>query len=256
MPTLLRIKTYLPFATMFAVILPARVNSQSPESTSEAQAPLPTAKEIVDRYQAAIGGVSAWMALATTTATYERQVDNDPTISTIKLYAKAPDKRLDVLTLPDGSERRYGCDGKSIWTVDARGFREHTGGELIVSLRHCDFYARLHLIKSPDKAKVSGIEAVAGRNAYVVEYSPDEYSKGRYYFDCENGLLVRQDETESLPEGQLVQQDFPEDYRTVDGVKIQFRNRDILNGHTLLLRLTQINHNVPVDDALFVKPAK
>jgi len=123
-----------------------------------------------------------------------------------------------------------------------------------VGLRHCDFYARVHLIKSPDKAKVSGIEAVAGRNAYVVEYSPDEYSKGRYYFDCENGLLVRQDEIESMPEGQLVQQDFPEDYRTVDGVKIQFRNRDILNGHTILLRLTQINHNVPVDDALFVKP--
>jgi hypothetical protein len=123
-PTLLRIKTYLLIATLFAVVLPARVDSQSPESTSAAQPPLPTAKQIVDRYQAAIGGVPAWMALTTTTATYQRQGDNDPAISIMKLYAKAPDKRLDVRTLPDGSERRDGCDGKSIWTVDARGFRE------------------------------------------------------------------------------------------------------------------------------------
>jgi len=256
----LRIKTYLLAATLFAIVLPARVNSQSPGSAPAAQAPLPTVKGILDRYQAAIGGNAAWMVITTRTLTYFRQVDDGPAVTTLKSYAKAPDKRLFVLTLPDGSVRRDGCDGKSVWTEDAHGLREQTGVGLAMRLRHCNFYSRLQPVEFPDKARVSGIEQVEGRNAYVVEYSivysPDAYSKCLLYFDSDTGLLVRQDEMDSLPEGQLVQQDFYDDYRLVDGIRVPFRSRDVINGHTILLRLGEVKHNVPVDDALFIKPAK
>lgn len=140
--------------------------------------------------------------------------------------------------------------------MDARGFREYTGAKLTARLRRCEFYARLHLIQFPDRARVSGIEVMSGRNAYVVEYAPDEYSKARFYFECENGLLVRHDETDSLPEGQMVLQTFPEDYRSVGGVKIPFRNLEIFDGQTALVQITEVHYNVPMDDALFVKPAK
>ena len=58
-----------------------------------------------------------------------------------------------------------------------------------------------------------------------------------FYFDVKTGLLLRQDD------------DFYEDYREVDGVLCPFTIR---NANTLI-KLTEVKHNVAVDDARFIE---
>ena len=46
-----------------------------------------------------------------------------------------------------------------------------------------------------------------------------------------------------------------QDYRTVDGVKVPFIINQ-LEGTVFTIRLTEVKHNVAIDDAVFVKPKK
>ena len=44
------------------------------------------------------------------------------------------------------------------------------------------------------------------------------------------------------------------DYRVVDNVKVPFSVRQVSSMATVVIRLTSVKHNVPVDDAIFKKP--
>jgi hypothetical protein len=41
----------------------------------------------------------------------------------------------------------------------------------------------------------------------------------------------------------------------VDGVKLPFTIRQTSDMGTFIIQITEIHHNVPVDDAMFAKPA-
>jgi hypothetical protein len=56
----------------------------------------------------------------------------------------------------------------------------------------------------------------------------------------ESGLLLRRGDT------------YYEDYREVDGIKLPFKMRqDAFSGAGLVYRITQIRHNVKIDEAKF-----
>ena len=84
---------------------------------------------------------------------------------------------------------------------------------------------------------LKGREKVGGSDAFVVEATPAEGHATRLYFDTQTGLLLRKDKT------------YFEDYREVDGVKLPFRERDDFS----VIRLTEVKHNLPVDDARFAE---
>jgi hypothetical protein len=84
---------------------------------------------------------------------------------------------------------------------------------------------------------LKGKEDVGGAEAYAVTATPADGHAVTLYFDARTGLLLRRDRT------------YFEDYREVDGVKLPFRIRDDFSTITL----TEVKHNVPLDDARFVE---
>jgi hypothetical protein len=75
----------------------------------------------------------------------------------------------------------------------------------------------------------------------------------KLYFDPETGLLVRSIVKLSSPEaGEIEQISEPSDYRTVDGVKVPFKLVNTSPDQVVRITITKIEHNVAIDDALFV----
>jgi hypothetical protein len=75
------------------------------------------------------------------------------------------------------------------------------------------------------------------------------------YFDPETYLALRTVTTINSPQlgGDVEQSTELSDYRTVDAVKLPFRVVTTNPAQTVAITLTKIEHNVPLDDALFVK---
>jgi hypothetical protein len=50
-------------------------------------------------------------------------------------------------------------------------------------------------------------------------------------------------------------QTYLDDYRPVDGAYFPFRVKHVEKGNVFTVKVTQIKHNVPVEDTVFLKPA-
>ncbi|HVC21009.1 MAG TPA: insulinase family protein [Vicinamibacterales bacterium] len=95
-----------------------------------------------------------------------------------------------------------------------------------------------------------------GRRQHVVELSSPTLGPVTLYVDARTGLVTQQRYVgDGLPGGALTIESFS-DYRTVDGVKVAFKASVRRGSITVVERtVTRIQYNVPVDDALFRKPA-
>ena len=76
----------------------------------------------------------------------------------------------------------------------------------------------------------------------------------KLYFDEQSGLLVRLVRYAESPLGLIPTQIDYGDYRDVDGVKIPFRWTVAQPGASSTIQLEQIQQNVRIDEATFIKP--
>jgi hypothetical protein len=73
------------------------------------------------------------------------------------------------------------------------------------------------------------------------------------YFDRETALLLRQLRFGASPVGLNPTQIDYDDYKTFDGVQVPLHLVITRPNRTLNIRLFQVKHNVPVDDAKFAR---
>lgn len=241
-------------------VLPITITqAQLDEGTAKKPAPaetLPTVEQILDKYVAAIGGRAAFEKLGTR-VTRGKQVIWNGTEFPFETYQKAPNKSLDVTTRPNNVVVNVGFDGTTGWLQGPRGVRDLGGAQLAQAARNADFYGELHLREQYPEMAVAGREKVGERDAYVIVSRVSEKKIERLYFDAQTGLLLRVAATTETPLARLPEETVFEDYREVDGVKIPFTVRasyvDPFIGWTR--KLTEVKHNVTVDDSKFAKPA-
>jgi hypothetical protein len=239
--------------------LPIAITQADPDAGPKKPAPaeaLPSVEQILDKYVAALGGRANIEKLKTRVST-GKEVIWDGTEIPFETYQKAPDKSLDVLTRPGNVVVNVGFDGAAGWLQGPRGLRDITGAQLAQMKRDADFYADLHLRELYPEMAVAGKERVGGRDAYVIVSRVSDRRIERLYFDAQTGLLLRVAATTETPLARLPEETVYEDYREVDGVKLPFTIRvsyvDPFVGWTR--KITEIKHNVPVEDSKFAKPA-
>jgi hypothetical protein len=174
---------------------------------------------------------------------------------TIEVSQK-PNKSLQVTNLDPVGMQREGFDGTIGWAQDAQNsVREKTGLELAEARRGAMFPRELNIRKQYPKMTVAGREKVGAREAFVVSATPAEGEPARLFFDVESGLLIRQVITRHGPTGPAQVDMFFEDYRPVDGVKRAHMIRQTNPQFTAVMKVTEIKHNVAIDDAVFKKPS-
>jgi zinc protease len=235
-----------------ALAVPAR--GQAPPQSPSA-APLPSVDRILDHYLDAVGGRGAWLKLTSRVTMGTIDVPAQNLSGTIELREKAPDRILSEIRI-SGILFRQGFDGTVGWTDDPQnGLREQNGAELSEARRDADFYHPLDMKKLYTRLAVVGPDKVDDQDTYEVEADVPEGAPDEIYFSVATGLPVRVVSHRHGPQGIVdFREDF-DDYREVDGIKRPFRIQESTGDQVVTITVTEVRHNVLLDDSVFTKPA-
>lgn len=226
-------------------------------SVAARQTTNPSVDDILARYVTTLGGRAAISKHTSRTSKGTLEVVGVTTDGTVESYAKAPNKYLSIINIPDYGQIRRCYDGTTGWLSgpDPSNIQPLTGVDLASTRRDANFYQSLDLKKLYPQLALKEKEDVGGFPAYVVEANSGEGTVRRLYFDVSSGLLVRNDEITTTPQGQDLVQSFLEDYREVDGVKQPHTVRQVHGKIVFVIRLTEVKMDVPIEDSIFAKPA-
>lgn len=238
----------------------ASLSDSSLTVAAQTSASTPSVDEILDKYVQAIGGRAALEKV--TTRMLKGTIDLPATgdagsivPGTIEVYAKAPNRREVTTVIPGNGTDQRGYNGSAGWFVDPdEGPKDLSGSDLDAMKADAPFNREIRLKELYPKMTVSGKATVNGRQTYVVD-APVASGVEKFYFDVENGLMVRDDAPVEIPdEGVTTQVSLLEDYRDVDGVKMPFTISRTRPDGDSTIRFTEIRNNVQIDDAKFEKP--
>jgi outer membrane lipoprotein-sorting protein len=237
-----------------APVVAATVSPSPAAAAPTADTPLPTALEILQKYEAAIGGKGAWSGITTRSMKGIYQTEDLSAFAGIEIIAEAPNKTFTKITFPRGIIVREVCDGKAAWVEDPRGgVHQFTGASLESRLRQASFANTGETLLLTLTGRVLGTAQVGAHSTYVMEFSPAKNITSKVYFDVASGLAVRADDTLHRDQGDYTVQTYMDDYRPVDGAYYPFRIRHVEQGNVFTVRITQVRNNPPVDDSVFQK---
>lgn len=223
--------------------------------TTTTTAKTPTVKEILEKYEQAIGGKKANEKIKSRVAKGTIELMPMGIKGTFESYSAAPNKSLSVATVAGIGELLEGFDGTTAWSVNPiQGNRVKQGDELAQTKLNSVFDRDTNLAKLYSKMEFKGVEKVGDGDAYVLIAMPQNLPSEVFYFDTKSGLLVRLDTTTVTPEGKTPGKTFLEDYREVDGVKVPFKTRSVTPQAEIVVTFSEVKNNVPIDAAKFVRP--
>ena len=229
-----------------------------PKPAAEATAaPTASVDVVIDRYLQALGGKAALEKLTsrlTRGSIVPAEGENIP----LEVYWKAPDRWLQVIGASDEGQTRAGFDGKAGWTQDSQGQVRAMTGEMLASIRHTGaFFQQARLRDLYAKMTLKGAGKIESRDVQLIEATRADGATETLAFDSGSGLLVRRDVVRQTPQGPQTTRFTYEEYRVVDGVRVPFltRQRRDPSAPELTIKVSEVKHNVPVDDTKFRKPS-
>jgi outer membrane lipoprotein-sorting protein len=248
-------KTALILAALFLIPAAAGPRAQAAD----------TVQSVIDKHLAALGGREALSKLTT------RKATGTITITTpagdlsgpAELYLKAPNKSRAVMSLdltavggPGTLNLEQIFDGVSAWQINPlQGDAEITGTQLD-NMKN-NFFPTPFLQKdyAGAKAELLPRETINGTPWIVMKVTRPSGNATTLYFHPGTYLLARTVAMVDNPMGGGTMQQSTEtqDYRPVDGVQVPFTVINVNEVQTVTIKLTKVEHNVAIDDAMFKK---
>lgn len=257
----MRKATIIFFGLLFTVNAMAqgsrRPNTRAASVRVKSSATSKSVDAVLESYVKALGGRAAVQKISTRVSKGTFEITSLAGVKgSLEVYEKAPNKQVAMLTIPGIGTQAEGFDGQTAWALepDSGVVHDKTGLELASARRDAEFYEEIKLKELYTRMTLKGIEKVGARATYVVEAVPAEGSPERFYFDTATGLLIRHDSVEEGDEGKRSVEEYYDDYRVVDGVKMPFSLRQVSPGMEIIIKITEVKQNVPVDDSKFNKP--
>jgi len=216
----------------------------------------PTVDQILDKYVQALGGRAAIEKLTSRVSKGTFEMDQMPGPAAEEIDAKAPNKQFMATEIPSIGVAKRGFNGSVGWEDNPQtGLRDVTGSELAAMKVDADFYEAIKLKDLYPQMTLKGKESVNGHDAYVIVATPSDAPPVTMYFDADSGLMVRTLREIEGPYGKATIDATFDDYREVDGIKLPYVMRFSMGNLTFVIKLNEVKHNVPIDDAKFDKPA-
>ena len=219
------------------------VEAPTAEGAKPRSAPkLPSVDEVVDHYLSAIGGQAALEKLNSRVSRGTVELQSMGLTGTAELYEQAPNKSTLIINVEGLGTIQQTYDGVKAWLQDPLdGYIKFAPTSASRIRSQSIFQRELRFKELNPRLSVIGTEKVAGREAYVV-VSLTFPASVKFFFDVSSGLLLRRDNTNY------------DDYREVDGVKLPFKITDDTSyGFGVVVSLTEIKHNVPIDQTKFME---
>ncbi len=156
----------------------------------QAPAPLPSAREIIDKYVRAIGGRSAVLKHKSSHFKGRYEIVGQMSAE-MEIFQAAPNKFVFNISIPGTGEIKTGFDGKVGWDLNPMaGASLHKGKRLEQTRRQADYYIDLHEEKNFQSIETIGLEDFEGTKCYklrLVTSSGDAYLE---FFDAKSFLFV------------------------------------------------------------------
>jgi photosynthetic reaction center cytochrome c subunit len=217
----------------------------------------PTADQILDKYIQALGGAQRLAGVTSVVAKGTSAGYGPEGTRPIDIIAKAPGQRVTIIHTLDG-DNTTAYDGRAGWIaaphkpVAVLGL---TGSELdgVKLDAELSFPARIKETLPQWRAGLS--TDIDDKPVQVVQGSRPNGTLATFYFDSETGLLTRLVRYANSKVGRLPTQIDYADYRDVAGVKMPFKMTVTWLDGLENIQLTDVQVNVPVDDAKFGKHA-
>lgn len=212
-------------------------------------------ERLLTRYVLAQGGV-ALFKLKTRIMRGRVEMSESPVPGSFESYAKA-DKEMSIVNAPRG-QFIAATDGSSRWVQAPWGVATTVGfggGEnlhLEAAKGGGDFKFR----NAFTATRLKGRAVVDGREMVVLAATPKGREPVLMYFDAETHLLRKQepDRAAGAKGEHRLQALYIDSYATVDGVKVPALFRVVAEDFTLTFRVTEVRHNVAIEDSLFSHP--
>jgi carboxyl-terminal processing protease len=197
---------------------------------------LPTVDAIFEKYVVASGGQAAFEKITSRVSTGTVELTALSMIGKVEFDERAPNQSTIIIDAPGLGVTQRTFDGSQAWLQDPLvGLISLSGLGLEIAKATAAFNKQSRLKELYPAARLVGKEKLNGKDVFVVQMG---FERG--YFDAEGGLLLRKGNT------------YYDDYREVDGVKLPFKIReDVISGVGLIYQLTEIKHNVSIDEAKF-----
>ncbi len=224
-----------------------------------------TADEVVEKVLTASGGREALGKLTSRHAagTVSISTPGGEIPGVVDIFAKAPNKmrvsmKLDLTAMGASEmviEQRF--DGTAGYTLNSMQGDAEITGEQLENMRNSTFPSPLLRYKDAGtKVELAPGEKLAGKDVVVLLVTPKTGSAVRMFLDPETYLVTRTVATVASPQGgsgPIEQTTDLSDYRAVDGVKVAFRVATSNPMQAVTLAFKSVEHNVPMDDAMFGK---
>jgi photosynthetic reaction center cytochrome c subunit len=221
------------------------------KAPGDAKPVLPPADQLLDKYLAAIGGEAALQRV--TSRVEKGKISANGQQLSIEVYAKAPDKRISIMHMPNG-ESITAFDGKQGWLSNAGHPHMMSAAENDAARIDSDLYFAAHVKTLYKKFTVVPGEKIDGHDTYLVIGRNEGQPPLRLYFDQQSGSLLRLVRYAETALGRNPTQIDYADYRDADGVKIAYRWTLARPGNRFTIQIDQVQQNVAVDDAKFELP--
>jgi hypothetical protein len=232
--------------------------AKQPEAPAPAKsAALPSARSIVDRYVAAIGGKAAVKKATSRFITGHFDLPAQGMGGPFEISAAAPDRMLLKITLQGLGEMARGYDGQVGWAMDpAIGPRLLVGTELDEVRYSADFYSDLYEPASYTSMRVVERAPFEGRDCYTVQMVRKSGLELTEYFNVDDGLKRGTRMNSTSPMGTV-----PgvvtvlDDYRAFGGVKMPTTARQRAMGVESVLTIERVEYDRVPADVFALPPA-
>jgi photosynthetic reaction center cytochrome c subunit len=212
----------------------------------------PTPDQLLEKYVQALGGSSAIDRISTRTmkGTIEFGGKSFP----VDIYCKAPDARISFTHMPEG-DSLTAFNGHEGWLgMPGRPIREMRGSDLDGASIDADVHLATHLKEIFTEMRVGGTEKTGEHDTYELIGQRTGKPPMHLYFDQQSGLLLRLVRYGDTALGWLPTQIDYADYREANGIKVPYRWTLARPSGRFTIQVNDLQQNVPVDDAKFVKP--
>lgn len=215
-----------------------------------------TADQVFSKYLEALGGAQRLASLTSlvATGTYEGFNTGGAPVP-IEIVAAAPDKRVQLVKVPDGVGIKT-FDGRNGWAAEPwrpMPLMTLTGGNLAGARLDAIVAFPAGLQKAFSQWKVSSA-TIDNRAVRLLQGTNPGESPVNVYFD-ESGLLVRTVRWNRTAAGTVPTQVDYSDYRDVAGIKIPYKVIMTWTDGQNIFLFSDVRSNVAVDAARFARPA-
>jgi hypothetical protein len=217
----------------------------------------PSAEQILDKYIQALGGAQRLAGVTSVVAKGTSAGYGPEGTRPIDIIAKAPGQRVTIIHTLDG-DNTTSYDGRAGWIaaphkpVAVLGL---TGSELDGVRLDAELLFPARIKETLGQWRAGVATDIDDKPVQVVQGSRPNGTLATFYFDSGTGLLTRLVRYANSKVGRLPTQIDYSDYRDVAGVKMPFKMTVTWLDGLENIQLTDVQLNVPVDDAKFGKPA-